>query len=77
MITNWIRTIRQILVILAIELRNFEDLLIVTHFKARESVSNEVFFSPLIYLSSGTNSLSIRRQLVTRSVLKLVYVEFL
>ena len=38
MITNWISTIRQIRVIVAIELRYVEDLLIVTHFKARESV---------------------------------------
>ena len=45
MITNWISAFRQILVILAIELRNVEDLLIVTHFKARESVGNEVVFT--------------------------------
>ena len=45
MITNWISTIRQILVILAIELRDVEDLFIVTHFKARESIGKDVIFS--------------------------------
>ena len=45
MITNWIGAVRQILVIVAIELRDVEDLLIVTLFKARESVGNDVFFS--------------------------------
>ena len=42
MITNWISAFRQILVILSIELRDVEDLLIVTHFNARESVGNDV-----------------------------------
>ena len=36
--TDWISAIGNILVIVAIELRDVEDLLIVTHFKARESV---------------------------------------
>ena len=66
MIMNWIRTIRQIRVIVAIELRDGEDLLIVAYFKARESVGYDVFFF-LIYLSSGLNSSSIRRQRMTRS----------
>ena len=45
MITNWIIAIRHILVIVAIELRDVEDLLIVTLSKARESVSNDVVLS--------------------------------
>ena len=45
MITNWISAIRQILVILAIELIDVEDLLIVTYFKARESVGYNVVFT--------------------------------
>ena len=45
MITNWISAVRQILVIIAIDLRNVEDLLIVTHFKSIESVDNNVVFS--------------------------------
>ena len=45
MITNRISAIRQILVIVAIELRDVEDLLIVTLFKAIESVGNDVVFS--------------------------------
>ena len=45
MITNWIGAVGQILVIVAIELRDVEDLLIVTLFKARESVGNDVVFS--------------------------------
>ena len=45
MIKNWIGTVRHILVILAIEIRDVEDLLIVTHFKARESVGNDVVFN--------------------------------
>ena len=45
MITNWISDIRQILVIVAIELRDVEDLFIVTNFKARESVGNGVVFT--------------------------------
>ena len=36
---------QEILVIVAIELRHVEDILIVTHFKVRESVGNDVFFS--------------------------------
>ena len=36
---------QEILVIVAIELRDVEDILIVTHFKARERVSNDVVFS--------------------------------
>ena len=42
---NWISVFRQILVIVAIELRDVEDLLIVTYFKVRESVGNDVVFS--------------------------------
>ena len=45
MITNWISTIRQIHFIVAIEIRDFGGLLIVTHFKARESVSYDVVFN--------------------------------
>ena len=45
MITNWIGAVRQILVIIAIELRDVKDLLIWTIFKARESVGNEVVLS--------------------------------
>ena len=45
MITNWISAIRKILVIVDIELRYVEDLLIVTHFKARESVGYGVVFT--------------------------------
>ena len=45
MITNWISAVRHILVIAAIELRDVEDILIVTHIKARESVGNDVVFS--------------------------------
>ena len=45
MITNWISAIRKILVIVAIELIDVEDLLIVTHFKARESIGNDVVFT--------------------------------
>ena len=67
MITNWISTIRQIRVIVAIDFRDVEDLLIVTYFKARESVGSDVVFI-LIYLSSGPKYLSIRRQRITRSV---------
>ena len=44
-ITNWISTTRQILVIIAIELRDVEDLLIFTHFKAIESVGYDVVFT--------------------------------
>ena len=45
MITNWISAIRQILVIVAIELRDVEDLLIVTFLKAREILGNDVVFT--------------------------------
>ena len=45
MITNWISAIRHILVVVAIALRDVEDLLIVTLFRARESVGNDVVFS--------------------------------
>ena len=69
MITNSIGAVRQILVIVSIEFRDVEDLLIVTIFQARESVGNDVI-SPLIYFNSGPNSSSIRRQRITRSVLK-------
>ena len=69
MITNWISAIRQILVIVAIEFRDVEDLLIWTLFKAIESVGNDII-STLVYFNSGPNSSSIRRQRLTRSVLK-------
>ena len=36
MITNWIGAVRQVLVVIAIELRDVEDLLIVNLFKAIE-----------------------------------------
>ena len=39
---KWISTIGQIHVILAIELRDVEDISIVTHFKARESVGYNI-----------------------------------
>ena len=45
MIKNRISTIRRIHVIIAIELRDVEDLLIVTHFKARESIGYDVVFT--------------------------------
>ena len=45
MITNWIGAVRQILVIVAIEFRDVEDLLIWTLFKAKESVGNNVILS--------------------------------
>ena len=44
-ITNWISAVRQILVIVVIELRDVEDLLIWTLFNARESVGYEVLIS--------------------------------
>ena len=44
MITNWIGAVRQILVVVAIDLRDVEDLLIVTIFKARESFGNDIVF---------------------------------
>ena len=44
-ITNWISTIRQIRVIVAIERRDVEDLLIVIHIKARESVGYDFVFT--------------------------------
>ena len=55
MITNWLRDIRQILVIVAIELIDVEDLLIVTPFKARESVGNDVVFTFDIFQFRVTN----------------------
>ena len=45
MITTWIGAVRQILVIVAIEFRDVEDILIWTIFKARESVDNDVILS--------------------------------
>ena len=45
MITNWIRVIRQILVVVAIELTYVEDLIIVTHFKGIEIVGYNVVFT--------------------------------
>ena len=45
MITTWISAIRQILVIVSIEFRDVDDLLIVTHFKARESIGKDVVFT--------------------------------
>ena len=45
MITNWIGTVRHILVIVAIDLRDVEDLLIVIHVKVRESVGYDVVFT--------------------------------
>ena len=48
-ITNWISTIRQICFILAIELRDVEDILIVTPFKARESVGYNIVFTSDIF----------------------------
>ena len=71
MITNRIGTVRQILVIIDIEFRDVEDILIWTIFKARESVGNDVIFSLDIF-NSGPNSSSIRRQRITRSVLKIL-----
>ena len=65
---NRIGAVRHILVIVAIELRDVEDLLIVTLFQAIESVGNDVVFSFKINL--GPNSSSIRCQHITRSVLK-------
>ena len=45
MITNWIISIRQIIVILTIDLRDVEDILIVIHIKAGESVGYDVVFT--------------------------------
>ena len=53
MINNWISAVRQILVILAIEFRDVEDLLIVTHFKVRESVGYDVVFTLDIFKFSA------------------------
>ena len=44
-IMNWIRTIRQIIVIAYIELRYVEDLLIVTHIKERDRIGYDVVFT--------------------------------
>ena len=49
MITNWIGSFRQILFIIAIELRDVEDLLILTIFKSGESVGNDVVLSFYIF----------------------------
>ena len=48
-ITNWISTIRQIIFIVAIEILDFEDFLIVTHIKARESFGYNVVFTFYIF----------------------------
>ena len=69
MVTNWISAVRNILVIVAIELRDVEDLLIVTHFKVRESVGYDVVFSFDIIKFRAKSSI-IRRQRITGSVLK-------
>ena len=45
MITHWIGAVRQILVIIAIEFRDVEDILIWTLLKAKKSVGNDVIFS--------------------------------
>ena len=45
MITNWIGAVSKIVVIVAIELRYVEDLLVVTLFKAIEIVGNDVVLS--------------------------------
>ena len=50
MITNRINTFRQIHVIVATDLRYVEDLLIVTNFKARESVGYDVVFAFDIFM---------------------------
>ena len=42
---NWISGIRKILVIISIELRDVEDLLIVPHIEAIESVGYDVIFT--------------------------------
>ena len=71
MITNWIGAVRHILVIVAIELRDVEDLLIWTLFQVRENVGNDVVFTFDIF-SSGPNSSSIMFQRITRSVLNIL-----
>ena len=45
MITNWIDAVRQFLVIVAIELRDVQNILIWDIFKARESIINDVVLS--------------------------------
>ena len=45
MTTNWIIAIWKILVIVAIDLRDVEDILIATHIKTIESVGYDVFFT--------------------------------
>ena len=44
-IMNWISNIRQILAIIATEIRDVEDILTVTRVKARESVRYNVVFT--------------------------------
>ena len=75
MINNWISTISQIRVIEAIDHRDVEDLLIVTHFKVRESVGYDVVFTLDIFKFRAKSS-SIRRQRITRSVLKNYKLDF-
>ena len=76
MITNWIITISQIRVIVAIDLRDDEDIMIVTNLR-QERVSAMTFSSHLIYLGSGPNYSIIIRKHITRSVFKILYVRFL
>ena len=66
---NWISAIRQILVIVAIELRD------VLSFQG-ERASATTLFSLLVYLGSGPNSLSISRQRIKRSVLNIYRLDF-
>ena len=49
MITNWISTIGKIRVIVLIELRDIEDILIVTHLKAIEIVGYNVVLTSDIF----------------------------
>ena len=70
-ITNWIGAVRQILFIVAIELRDVDGLLIITIFKARESVGNDVVFSFDIF-QFRAKIMCIRRQRITCSVLKIL-----
>ena len=73
MIINWISTISQIIVILDIELRYVEYLLIFTHIKTRESVGYKVVFTFDIF-KFWPNSSSIGRQRITRSVLIYLFI---
>ena len=45
MIKNWMSTIKDIIVIVSIELIDVEDLLIITHIKTIESVGYNVVFT--------------------------------